>query len=146
MICLKMPRLNNHVGVLNFTVVFQAAMTDGIRDCCCETQPRSSQQQNLQPLWWECCRLCACVLQTRESSAEEKWRSVLENPGLWWNNVTTKRNPRAPDFKLKSDPSGMVALWLSSRDTPDWAKEKLESSGISAGYQSSQPSGFSDMN
>ena len=83
------------------------------------------------------------VMQTKESSAEDKWRSVLEHPGLWWNNVSNKRNPKAPDFKLKNDPTGNVVLWINSRDTPDWAKQKLESSGLSAGYQSS---GFTDMN
>ncbi|KAL3159683.1 hypothetical protein ABBQ38_010089 [Trebouxia sp. C0009 RCD-2024] len=80
---------------------------------------------------------------TKESSAEDKWRSVIENPGLWWDNTQNKRNPRAPDFKLKSDPSGSTALWITGRDTPDWARQKLESAGITPTYQ---PSGFTDMN
>lgn len=82
-------------------------------------------------------------VQTRESSAEEKWRSVIDNPELWWNNTANKRNPKAPDFKLKNDPTGSVVLWITNRDTPEWAKQKLESAGITPVYQ---PSGFSDMN
>lgn len=85
----------------------------------------------------------SCGMQTKESSAEDKWRSVIENPGLWWDNTQNKRNPRAPDFKLKSDPSGSTALWITGRDTPDWARQKLESAGITPTYQ---PSGFTDMN
>ena len=79
-------------------------------------------------------------LQTRDSSAEQKWNSVFDTPNLWWNNTTNKRNPRAPDFKLKDD--GQVVLWIDNRDTPEWAKEKLEKSGLIP-YQ---PSGFTDMN
>lgn len=129
--------------MLNFVVV-QANRNELLasRNCCSETHPQidsAAETLSLHDVSLE--RVCG--VQTRASSAEEKWRSVIENPGLWWNNVTTKRNPKAPDFKLKSDPSGAVVLWISSRDTPDWAREKLESSGISAGYQ---PSGFSDMN
>lgn len=82
-------------------------------------------------------------MQTRESSAEDKWRSVSDNPNLWWNNTANKRNPKAPDFKLKNDPSGQVVLWINSRDTPDWAKQKFESAGATPAYQAS---GFTDMN
>lgn len=80
---------------------------------------------------------------SKESSAEDKWKSVFDNPNLWWNNTANKRNPKAPDFKLKSDPSGQVVLWINSRDTPDWARQKLESRGVAPTYQ---PSSFTDMN
>jgi len=82
-------------------------------------------------------------LQSKESSAEDKWRSVFDNPDLWWDNAATKRNPKAPDFKLKNDKTGQVVLWINSRDTPDWARQKLESAGVAPAYQ---PSGFTDMN
>ena len=82
-------------------------------------------------------------LQTKDSSAEEKWKSVIETPNLWWNNTANKRNPKAPDFKLKNDPSGQVVLWISSYDTPQWAKEKMEQSGVLPAYSAS---GFTDMN
>lgn len=82
-------------------------------------------------------------LQSKESSAEDKWRSVIDNPNLWWDNRATRRNPKAPDFKLKNDDTGQVVLWINSRDTPDWARQKLASAGMAS---TNQPSGFTDMN
>lgn len=76
-----------------------------------------------------------------ESSAEEKWNSVRSNPGLWWDNRENKRNPKAPDYKLKDVTQGNIALWLSSRDTPEWAKQELQ-----AAAPALQPGGFTDMN
>ena len=35
-----------------------------------------------------------------------------------------QRNPKGPDFKHKVSGS---ALWIDSRNTPFWVKEKLES-------------------
>jgi hypothetical protein len=43
---------------------------------------------------------------------------------MWWDNRENKTNLRAPDYKLK-DKSVNVALWLSSKDTPEWAREEL---------------------
>lgn len=86
-----------------------------------------------------------CALQTMESSAEEKWKSVIDSPQLWWDNTANKRNPRAPDFKLKDDTAGSIALWISSHDTPEWARQKMESTGVIPKPRH-QPSTFTDMN
>eukprot|EP00200_Dunaliella_tertiolecta_P009398 CAMPEP_0202371628 /NCGR_PEP_ID=MMETSP1127-20130417/2994_1 /ASSEMBLY_ACC=CAM_ASM_000462 /TAXON_ID=3047 /ORGANISM="Dunaliella tertiolecta, Strain CCMP1320" /LENGTH=383 /DNA_ID=CAMNT_0048967949 /DNA_START=18 /DNA_END=1170 /DNA_ORIENTATION=+ len=59
-------------------------------------------------------------------STEEKWRLVAARPELWFDNRTSKTNPKAPDFKLKDKNRTInVALWLESRDTPAWAKDSL---------------------
>lgn len=77
-----------------------------------------------------------------QSSAEEKWQSVKTNPGLWWDNRTNKRNPKGPDFSLK-DKSVGIALWLNSYDTPEWAKQELQTGSAAPAFQKS---GFTDMN
>ncbi|KAF5828935.1 hypothetical protein DUNSADRAFT_16814 [Dunaliella salina] len=60
-------------------------------------------------------------------STEAKWRLVVDRPELWFDNRTDKRNPKAPDFKLKDkDRVINVALWLNSKDTPEWAKDSLK--------------------
>lgn len=42
---------------------------------------------------------------------EEQWRDcVLDNPNDWFDNRSSKTNPKAPDFKHKS---AGVALWLN---------------------------------
>ncbi|CAH9090188.1 unnamed protein product [Cuscuta europaea] len=51
---------------------------------------------------------------------EELWKSLVENPGKWWDNRSNKRNEKGPDFKNKD--SG-EALWI--RDAPGWAISKL---------------------
>ena len=59
-------------------------------------------------------------------STDEKWRLVADKPELWWDNRDKKPSSRSPDFKLKSqDRNVNVALWLSGRDTPAWAKDDL---------------------
>eukprot|EP00197_Chlamydomonas_leiostraca_P008858 CAMPEP_0202866794 /NCGR_PEP_ID=MMETSP1391-20130828/8365_1 /ASSEMBLY_ACC=CAM_ASM_000867 /TAXON_ID=1034604 /ORGANISM="Chlamydomonas leiostraca, Strain SAG 11-49" /LENGTH=272 /DNA_ID=CAMNT_0049546779 /DNA_START=101 /DNA_END=919 /DNA_ORIENTATION=- len=60
----------------------------------------------------------------RALQKEDQWRLVVERPELWWDNRTNKRSERGPDFKWKADKEG-PALWLSSKDTPDWAREQL---------------------
>lgn len=51
-----------------------------------------------------------------------KWLAFFADPNAWWDNRTTKRNPKGPDFKQKA---GDEALWLDSRDTPAWVQEQL---------------------
>jgi dolichyl-phosphate-mannose--protein O-mannosyl transferase len=59
---------------------------------------------------------------------EDKWRLVLSDPNLWWDNRLKKVNPKGPDFKLK-DKSVNVALWVDSKDTPDWARRGFSNGG-----------------
>ena len=80
-------------------------------------------------------------VQSAESSAEEKWNSVRSNPELWWDNRLNKRNPKGPDYSLKDKSGGSIALWLNSRDTPEWAKQELQIAASAL-----QSSGFTDMN
>eukprot|EP00930_Biecheleria_cincta_P047026 TRINITY_DN3252_c0_g1_i3.p1 TRINITY_DN3252_c0_g1~~TRINITY_DN3252_c0_g1_i3.p1 ORF type:complete len:287 (-),score=48.44 TRINITY_DN3252_c0_g1_i3:115-975(-) len=44
-------------------------------------------------------------------SIRQHWENVISNPDEWWDNREDKRNPRAPDFKMKNED---VALWLNS--------------------------------
>jgi len=50
-----------------------------------------------------------------EDERDYAWSHLGENPDEWWDNREDKRNPRAPDFKLKSD--GDVALWITDDDS-----------------------------
>ena len=53
------------------------------------------------------------MLQARAGVANTKWEQFFASRGDYWDNRTSKRNPRAPDFKHKSDPQ--IALWIDSR-------------------------------
>ena len=53
-----------------------------------------------------------------ESSSEELWRHLVEFLEEWWDNRTTRRNPKAPDFKHKTT---RVAFWINNYQTPEWA-------------------------
>jgi hypothetical protein len=57
--------------------------------------------------------------------AEQQWVQVFENYGQFWDNRANKRNPKAPDFSPKDRETGGQALWLTSRDTPEWVKDNL---------------------
>ncbi|WIA11629.1 hypothetical protein OEZ85_011732 [Tetradesmus obliquus] len=54
------------------------------------------------------------------STKEAEWMELCNNYGNWWDNRANKMNPRAPDFKQKGRTGQEIALWISSRDTPQW--------------------------
>ncbi|KAL2323495.1 hypothetical protein Fmac_027874 [Flemingia macrophylla] len=56
-------------------------------------------------------------------SVVELWQAFFANPGEWWDNRNTKRNPKGPDFKHKDTGE---ALWIESRYNPPWVKSQLE--------------------
>lgn len=58
-----------------------------------------------------------------EGPDDAKWRLYFKDPSKWYDNRKDKRNPKAPDFKLKAD--GDVALWIVGRDTPSWVESRL---------------------
>lgn len=63
-----------------------------------------------------------------EPSVEDLWRDLFENFDQWWDNREDKRNSKAPDFKHKTkkgDNGYNLGLWVNSKDTPDWVKERL---------------------
>lgn len=54
--------------------------------------------------------------------AEASWKDLLENPNNWWDNRSTKFNPKSPDFKHKVTGE---ALWIISKSTPMWVIPNL---------------------
>lgn len=48
------------------------------------------------------------------ASIEDKWAFLRDNPSAFFDNRTTKTNPKAPDFKLKKKDQADVALWVDS--------------------------------
>lgn len=68
------------------------------------------------------------------SPKDALWRSALiDNPDSWWDNRGDKRNPKAPDFKAKNNGPQVdgqpAALWIDSRDKPDWVDAHLAAHG-----------------
>ncbi|BDA44738.1 probable single-stranded DNA-binding protein [Coccomyxa sp. Obi] len=59
--------------------------------------------------------------------ASQKWMDFFADTSAYWDNRTSKRNPRAPDFKSKD---GDAALWLDSRDTPPWVPGQMVKAGL----------------
>ncbi|KAI7835382.1 hypothetical protein COHA_010716 [Chlorella ohadii] len=58
-------------------------------------------------------------------TTEQKWMDFFEDSSKWWDNRTSKTNPKAPDFKKKGARDA-PALWLESKDTPAWVRGELE--------------------
>ena len=58
-----------------------------------------------------------------ELTLEEKWKLLLQQPDLFFDSRSTKRNPRAPDFKSK-DRVRDIALWLN--DCPENLSEQVK--------------------
>jgi len=49
---------------------------------------------------------------------EDPWWHLAEHPSKWWDNRSSKKNLRAPDFKHKVLNKG---LWIDNLQTLDWA-------------------------
>lgn len=58
------------------------------------------------------------------SDSESLWRELFNDFGNWFDNRGDKRSERSPDFRRKGK-GDQPALWLSSRDTPQWVKDRL---------------------
>lgn len=58
-----------------------------------------------------------------EASVETSWRDLVEHPENWWDNRSTRRNPKAPDFKHRAT---RQALWIDNSRTPMWARRHFE--------------------
>ena len=40
--------------------------------------------------------------------ADAKWERFFQDPNAWWDNRTTKQNPKQPDFRHKDDRCGCI--------------------------------------
>lgn len=49
------------------------------------------------------------------------WVELQQNPGDWYDNRTSKKNPRGPDFKNRRD--GDKALWVVGKNNPSWVPQ-----------------------
>ena len=38
-----------------------------------------------------------------QGPADMKWEKFFQDPNAWWDNRTTKTNPKQPDFKHKEE-------------------------------------------
>ena len=45
---------------------------------------------------------------------QQKFEALLADPGAFYDNRADKRNPRAPDFKHKTD--SQLVIWLDDTD------------------------------
>lgn len=63
------------------------------------------------------------------------WSEFFSNPGNWYNNIGSKQNPAAPDFrhKTKVDEKGRkVGLWVNDKQNPSWVRQNLVAAGLVA--------------
>ncbi|PRW59641.1 chloroplastic-like isoform B [Chlorella sorokiniana] len=58
-------------------------------------------------------------------TTEQKWMDFFEDTSKWWDNRSSKTNPKAPDFKKKGGRDA-PALWIKGKDTPAWVEGELE--------------------
>lgn len=56
----------------------------------------------------------------------DKTNGVFE--ANWYDNRTTKKSPKGPDFKNKKD--GDKALWIVGRNNPSWVPAALAQTGL----------------
>lgn len=64
---------------------------------------------------------------------EQKWKDFFANPSNWWDNRTSKKGSKYPDFRHKT--SGEV-LWIDSFNSPAWVKPQLAVLDSNQGSQS----------
>lgn len=86
-------------------------------------QPEAPAEWKTEPFVHEQNVSPAPIPGATEGKDDALWRRYFQDPSKWWDNRKDKRNPRAPDFKLKDD--GDVALWIVGRDTPAWVATRL---------------------
>jgi len=63
------------------------------------------------------------------------WTEFFANPNAWYNNMTSKRSPKAPDFKHKTQgtpETGNKALWANDKKNPSWVAQGLRQIGLTA--------------
>lgn len=54
------------------------------------------------------------------------WIELQQNPSAWYDNRTGKTNPRAPDFKHRTQgtsTTGNKSLWIVSKKNPSWVPQ-----------------------
>ncbi len=56
------------------------------------------------------------------------WADFFKNPGAFYDNRSSKRNPKAPDFKNKQN--GDLALWINDKKNPSWVAQGLAQIGM----------------
>ncbi|XP_024544073.1 protein OSB3, chloroplastic/mitochondrial-like isoform X2 [Selaginella moellendorffii] len=72
----------------------------------------------------------------KKLAAEKSWKLFFSSPSDWYDNRDNKRNPKAPDFKHKSNGEG---LWIDGYYTPSFVTQQiadLEAKGV---LKSSKP-------
>ncbi|XP_056167166.1 protein OSB1, mitochondrial-like isoform X2 [Syzygium oleosum] len=62
------------------------------------------------------------ALSEKRKDRLQLWQIFFANPYEWWDNRTSKVNPRQPDFKHRDTGE---SLWLCS-DDPPWIQRQLE--------------------
>ncbi|KAI5065495.1 hypothetical protein GOP47_0020190 [Adiantum capillus-veneris] len=64
----------------------------------------------------------------RGDGSDLLWKEFFKDPSKWWDNRSSKRSPKQPDFKhkLTKEP-----LWVDSRKNPSWVKDELYRLGFS---------------
>ncbi|CAD7700599.1 unnamed protein product [Ostreobium quekettii] len=58
-----------------------------------------------------------------EPRSPSPWDELFRSPRSYYDNRTTKRNPKAPDFVHKETKEG---LWLDSYRTPQWVHQQID--------------------
>ncbi|KAJ7518207.1 hypothetical protein O6H91_21G059000 [Diphasiastrum complanatum] len=69
---------------------------------------------------------------------KQLWEEFFSDPSQWWDNRSDKKNPRFPDFKLRS--TAGKALWVDKRFNPPWVHARL---AVMVQGQEQGQSGFS---
>lgn len=61
------------------------------------------------------------------------WVDFFDNQSSWYNNINGKRNPKAPDFKHKTQgtaETGNKNLWINDKKNPSWVANALRQNGL----------------
>ncbi|KAI5059723.1 hypothetical protein GOP47_0026042 [Adiantum capillus-veneris] len=77
-----------------------------------------------------------------ESRRDLSWQEFFKDPSKWWDNRSSKRSPRHPDFKHKVTKE---PLWMHGRNNPSWVKDELFRRGFAVEQSietSSSPDAF----
>lgn len=88
----------------------QVELCEGLSACSHDDTARESRRTSI-------------IDSSSDLTNEMYWRQFFDCPSEWWDNRSTRRNPRAPDFKHKVTSK---ALWIDNRHTPEWVRARLQ--------------------
>ena len=130
----RLVRAQVQIGLLILWLVVVAVRRacDGVQDACrflwaltpeVGSRVRARNRDSFAAESEDRVRVSGGVASGATMTMEECWEHLLHHPKDWWDNRSSRSNPKALDFKHKRT---RRALWIDNRQTPEWERARFE--------------------